>query len=364
MTSAGQRGPRFPVSMERSRVTTDTHQAAFEHPGPALVDPFGRAISYLRVSVTDRCDFRCVYCMAENMTFLPKADLLTLEELDRLCSAFIARGVRKLRLTGGEPLVRRGIMTLFRSISRHLEDGTLDELTLTTNGSQLPKYASELAGHGVRRINVSLDTLDPDKFRAITRWGELDKVIAGIDAAQAAGLKVKINVVALKGVNEDEIAALIEWAHGRGMELTLIEVMPLGDIGEGRLDQYLPLSMVRARLNERFTLTDIDHRTGGPARYVDVAETGGRLGFITPLTHNFCESCNRVRLTCTGTLYMCLGQEDAADLRTPLRASESNELLHAAIEDAIARKPKGHDFIIDRRHRRPALARHMSVTGG
>jgi cyclic pyranopterin phosphate synthase len=350
--------------MERSRVTTDTHQAAFEHPGPALVDPFGRAISYLRVSVTDRCDFRCVYCMAENMTFLPKADLLTLEELDRLCSAFIARGVRKLRLTGGEPLVRRGIMTLFRSISRHLEDGTLDELTLTTNGSQLPKYASELAGHGVRRINVSLDTLDPDKFRAITRWGELDKVIAGIDAAQAAGLKVKINVVALKGVNEDEIAALIEWAHGRGMELTLIEVMPLGDIGEGRLDQYLPLSMVRARLNERFTLTDIDHRTGGPARYVDVAETGGRLGFITPLTHNFCESCNRVRLTCTGTLYMCLGQEDAADLRTPLRASESNELLHAAIEDAIARKPKGHDFIIDRRHRRPALARHMSVTGG
>jgi cyclic pyranopterin phosphate synthase len=281
-----------------------------------------------------------------------------------LCSAFIARGVRKLRLTGGEPLVRRGIMTLFASLSRHLSAGALDELTLTTNGSQLPKYAHELAGCGVRRINVSLDTLDPDKFRAITRWGELDKVLAGIDAAQAAGLRVKINAVALKGVNEDEFASLIEWAHGRGMELTLIEVMPLGDVGEGRLDQYLPLSIVRARLAERFTLTDIDHRTGGPARYVTVAETGGRLGFITPLTHNFCESCNRVRLTCTGTLYMCLGQEDAADLRSPLRASKDNALLHTAIEEAISRKPKGHDFIIDRRHQRPALSRHMSVTGG
>ncbi len=333
-------------------------------PSPALVDPFGRAISYLRVSVTDRCDFRCVYCMSENMAFLPKADLLTLEELDRLCSAFVARGVRKLRLTGGEPLVRRGIMTLVAALSRHLETGALDELTLTTNGSQLPKYAGELAGHGVRRINVSLDTLDPDKFRAITRWGELDKVLAGIDAAQAAGLKVKINAVALKGVNEDELAALLEWAHGRGMELTLIEVMPLGDVGEGRLDQYLPLSIVRSRLSERFTLDDIDYRTGGPARYVKVAETGGRLGFITPLTHNFCESCNRVRLTCTGTLYMCLGQEDAADLRTPLRASEGNDLVDAAIEEAISRKPKGHDFIIDRRHQRPALSRHMSVTGG
>jgi cyclic pyranopterin phosphate synthase len=341
-----------------------TPQTAFEREGPALVDPFGRAISYLRVSVTDRCDFRCVYCMSENMAFLPKADLLTLEELDRLCSAFIARGVRKLRLTGGEPLVRRGIMTLFASLSRHLSAGALDELTLTTNGSQLPKYAHELAGCGVRRINVSLDTLDPDKFRAITRWGELDKVLAGIDAAQAAGLRVKINAVALKGVNEDEFASLIEWAHGRGMELTLIEVMPLGDVGEGRLDQYLPLSIVRARLAERFTLTDIDHRTGGPARYVTVAETGGRLGFITPLTHNFCESCNRVRLTCTGTLYMCLGQEDAADLRSPLRASKDNALLHTAIEEAISRKPKGHDFIIDRRHQRPALSRHMSVTGG
>jgi cyclic pyranopterin phosphate synthase len=329
-----------------------------------LVDPFGRAITYLRVSVTDRCDFRCVYCMSEHMSFLPKVDLLTLEELDRLCSAFIARGVRKLRLTGGEPLVRRGIMTLFGSLSRHIGSGALDELTLTTNGSQLPKFASELASLGVRRINVSLDTLDPDKFRAITRWGEFDKVLAGIDAALAAGLKVKINAVALKGVNEDEFPALIEWAHGRGMDLTLIEVMPLGDVGEGRLDQYLPLSIVRARLGGRFTLADIDYRTGGPARYVRVAETGGRLGFITPLTHNFCESCNRVRVTCTGTLYMCLGQEDAADLRTPLRASRGNELLHASIEEAIARKPKGHDFVIDRRHRRPALSRHMSVTGG
>jgi cyclic pyranopterin phosphate synthase len=333
------------------------------HPTP-LVDPFGRAISYLRVSVTDRCDFRCVYCMSENMSFLPKADILSLEELDRLCSAFVARGVRKLRLTGGEPLVRRGIMTLFASLSRHLASGGLDELTLTTNGSQLPKYAAELARHGVKRINVSLDTLDPDRFRAITRWGDLDQVLAGIAAARAAGLAVKINAVALKGVNEDEFARLIEWTHGQGMDLTVIEVMPLGDVGEGRLDQYLPLSMVRARLAERFTLEDIDYRTGGPARYVRVAETGGRLGFITPLTHNFCESCNRVRVTCTGTLFMCLGQEDAADLRAALRASESNDLLHAAIEEAISRKPKGHDFVIDRRHKRPALARHMSVTGG
>jgi GTP 3',8-cyclase len=339
-------------------------QAAPNSRWHGLVDLFGRAISYLRVSVTDRCDFRCVYCMAENMAFLPKADLLSLEELDRLCSAFIARGVRKLRLTGGEPLVRRGIMTLFASLSRHLAASALDELTLTTNGSQLAKYARELASHGVRRINVSLDTLDADKFRAITRWGELSKVLAGIDAAQAAGLKVKINAVALKGVNEDEFPTLIDWAHGRGMELTLIEVMPLGDVGEARLEQYLPLSIVRARLCERFTLSDSDFRSGGPARYVTVAETGGRLGFITPLTHNFCESCNRVRVTCTGTLYMCLGQEDAADLRTPLRASQANELLHAAITEAIARKPKGHDFIIDRRHQRPALARHMSVTGG
>jgi len=357
-------------------------RAASVHP-TAMIDPFGRAISYLRVSVTDRCDFRCVYCMAENMTFLPKADLLTLEELDRLCSAFIARGVRKLRLTGGEPLVRRGIMTLVRSLSRHLgagtgagaegaarsdvsarQEGMLDELTLTTNGSQLPRYADELAACGVKRINVSLDTLHPDKFRAITRWGELDKVLAGIDAARAAGLRVKINAVALKGVNEDELPALVAWAHGGGMDLTIIEVMPLGDVGEQRLDQYLPLSMVRARLAARYTLEDIDYRTGGPARYVQIKETGGRLGFITPLTHNFCESCNRVRLTCTGTLFMCLGQEDAADLRTPLRASEGNELVYAAMDEAISRKPKGHDFIIDRRHDRPAVARHMSVTGG
>jgi GTP 3',8-cyclase len=330
----------------------------------SLVDPFGRSITYLRVSVTDRCDFRCVYCMAENMTFLPKADVLSLEELDRLCSAFVDRGVRKLRLTGGEPLVRRGIMTLVSSLSRHLSTGALDELTLTTNGSQLKKYAVELAAHGVRRINVSLDTLDPDKFRAITRWGDLNVVRGGIDAARAAGLAVKINAVALKGVNEDELPTLLEWAHGNGMDLTIIEVMPLGDIGEDRLDQYLPLSIVRARLAERFTLEDIDYRTGGPARYVRVAETGGRLGFITPLTHNFCESCNRVRVTCTGTLFMCLGQDDAADLRRALRASMGNDLLSATIDEAISRKPKGHDFVMDRRHKRPALARHMSMTGG
>ncbi|HEY5216562.1 MAG TPA: GTP 3',8-cyclase MoaA, partial [Pseudolabrys sp.] len=327
-------------------------------------DPFHRAITYLRVSVTDRCDFRCVYCMSEHMTFLPKADLLSLEELDRLCSAFIAKGVTKLRLTGGEPLVRRGIMTLVSSLSRHLESGALKELTLTTNGSQLEKFSAELKAHGVERINVSLDTLNADKFRDITRWGDLNKVLAGIDAAQAAGLQVKINAVALKGVNEDELASLVEWAHGRGMDLTVIEVMPLGDIEESRLDQYLPLSLVRARLAERYTLEDIDYQTGGPARYVRVKETGGRLGFITPMTHNFCESCNRVRITCTGTLFMCLGQEDAADLRTPLRASEGDQLIHSAIDEAIARKPKGHDFIIDRKHQRPAVSRHMSVTGG
>ena len=332
-------------------------------PAP-LIDPFARAITYLRVSVTDRCDFRCVYCMAEDMTFLPKADVLSLEELDRLCSAFVAKGVRKLRLTGGEPLVRRGIMTLVSSLARHLETGALDELTLTTNGSQLRKYAHELAGVGIRRINVSLDTRDPDKFRAITRWGDLNKVLDGIEAARAAGLAVKINAVALKGVNEDEFADLVRWAHGLGMDLTLIEVMPLGDVGAGRLDQYLPLSLVRKQLAQDFMFEDIDYRTGGPARYVRVQETGGRLGFITPLTHNFCESCNRVRITCTGTLFMCLGQEDAADLRAPLRASESNDLLYTAIDEAISRKPKGHDFVIDRRHRRPAVARHMSVTGG
>ncbi|MBB5754729.1 GTP 3',8-cyclase MoaA [Prosthecomicrobium pneumaticum] len=331
---------------------------------PALVDPFGRSITYLRVSVTDRCDFRCVYCMAEDMTFLPKRDLLSLEELDRLCSAFVARGVRKLRLTGGEPLVRRNVMSLIRSLGRHIESGALEELTLTTNGSQLARFAPELAAAGVRRINVSVDTLDPDKFRAITRWGELPRVLAGIDAALAAGIHVKLNAVALKGVNEDEFDAMIRFAHGRGMDLTLIETMPLGEIEGDRTEQYLPLSAVRADLARRFTLEESSHRTGGPARYVRVAETGGRLGFITPLTHNFCESCNRVRVTCTGTLYMCLGQEDAADLRAPLRASEGDEALHAAIERAIARKPKGHDFIIDRTHNRPAVSRHMSVTGG
>ena len=329
-----------------------------------LVDPFARAITYLRVSVTDRCDFRCVYCMSEHMTFLPKTDVLSLEELDRLCSAFVAKGVSKLRLTGGEPLVRRGIMNLVSSLSRHLESGTLQELTLTTNGSQLARYAAELKGCGVERVNVSLDTLDADKFRTITRWGDLDKVMAGIDAAQAAGLQVKINAVALKGVNDDELADMVAWAHGRGMDMTVIEVMPLGDVDEARLDQYLPLSMVRAQLAERFTLDDIDYRTGGPARYVRVKETGGRLGFITPLTHNFCESCNRVRITCTGTLFMCLGQDDAADLRAPLRASKEDDLLYTAIDEAITRKPKGHDFVIDRRHQGPALSRHMSVTGG
>ena len=330
----------------------------------SLLDPFGRAITYLRVSVTDRCDFRCVYCMSEDMAFLPKRDLLTLEEIDRICSAFVDRGVRKLRITGGEPLVRRDIMTLFGSLSRHLDSGVLDELTVTTNGSQLARHAKELAACGVKRINVSIDTLDPEKFRRITRWGDLTKVLQGLDAAQNAGLKVKINTVALKGVNEDEIEALLEWAHGRGMDLTLIEVMPLGEIDGQRIDQFLPLSLVRARLAGRYTLEDLADRTGGPARYVRVKETGGRLGFITPMTHNFCESCNRVRLTCTGQLFMCLGQEDAADLRAPVRASESNELLERSIVDAIARKPKGHDFIIDRRHARPALSRHMSVTGG
>jgi len=329
-----------------------------------MVDPFGRSIRYLRVSVTDRCDFRCVYCMAEDMTFLPKRDVLTLEELDRLCSVFVEKGVRKLRLTGGEPLVRRNIMGLIRSLSRHLVSGRLEELTLTTNGSQLTRYAGELADAGVRRINVSLDTLDPDRFRALTRWGDLAKVLAGIEAAQAAGLEVKINAVALKDDNEHEIEDLMLWAHGRGMDLTLIETMPLGEIEGDRTAQYLPLSLVRQRLEEKWTLQASGHRTGGPARYVTVAETGGRLGFITPMTHNFCESCNRVRVTCTGTLFMCLGQEDAKDLRAPLRASEGNELIAAAIDEAISRKPKGHDFIIDRDHQRPAVGRHMSMTGG
>ncbi len=341
-------------------MTTDQPHAR----GSDLIDPFGRHVSYLRVSVTDRCDFRCVYCMSEHMTFLPKRDLLTLEELDRLCSAFVDRGVRKLRITGGEPLVRKNILWLFQSLSRHLKSGALEELTLTTNGSQLPKYAEALADCGVRRINVSLDTLDTETFRRITRWGDFANVLQGIEAAEKAGLKVKINAVALKGVNEHEIADLVRFAHGRGADLTLIETMPLGDIDGDRTDQYLPLSIVRARLMDAFTLHDIPYRTGGPARYVEVEETGGRLGFITPMTHNFCESCNRVRITCTGTLYMCLGQEDAADLRTPLRASPENAPLQAAIDEAIARKPKGHDFVIDRRSKRPAVQRHMSVTGG
>jgi cyclic pyranopterin phosphate synthase len=329
-----------------------------------MTDPFGRTISYLRVSVTDRCDLRCFYCMSEDMTFLPKADLLTLEELDRLCSTFIAKGVRKLRLTGGEPLVRRNVMSLVRSLSRHLDSGALRELTMTTNGTQLARFAGELRDCGMRRINVSLDTLNPAKFRAITRWGDHDKVLAGVEAARSAGLAVKINAVALKNMNEDEIPSLMEWAHGKGMALTLIEVMPMGDIGEGRIDQYVPLSLVRARLAQQYTLTDVDDNSGGPARYVRVSETGGTLGFITPMTHNFCEACNRVRITCTGTLHTCLGHEDASDLRKPLRASPDDELLSATIDRAIGLKPKGHDFIIDRRHNRPSVSRHMSVTGG
>jgi cyclic pyranopterin phosphate synthase len=330
----------------------------------AMTDPFGRRINYLRVSITDRCDFRCAYCMSEDMTFLPRADLLTLEELDRLCSTFIAKGVRKLRLTGGEPLVRRNMISLVRSLSRHLDSGALHELTLTTNGSQLERFAAELRECGVRRLNVSLDTLDPEKFRAITRWGYLGKVLAGIEAARAVGLAVKINAVALKNFNEDEIPALMEWAHGKGMGLTLIEVMPMGEVGAGRVEQYVPLSMVRARLAQHYTLTDLDESSGGPARYARVSETGGKLGFITPMTHNFCESCNRVRITCTGTLHTCLGHEDASDLRKPLRASADDWLLSEAIDHAIGLKPKGHDFIIDRRHSRPSVSRHMSVTGG
>ncbi len=332
--------------------------------GTPLVDPFGRAITYIRLSVTDRCDFRCVYCMSEDMNFLPKRDLLTLEELDRLSTAFVSRGTKKIRVTGGEPLVRRDIMTLFRSLSRHLATGALEEITVTTNGSQLAKYAQELADCGVKRINVSLDTLEADRFRTITRWGDLSKVLAGIDAAQKAGLAIKINAVALQNFNEDEFEKMIRWAHGRDMDLTFIEVMPLGEVDGQRVDQYLPLSRVKAQLLDSFHLDDIDYQTGGPARYVRVRETGGRVGFITPLTHNFCESCNRVRVTCTGTLYMCLGQEDAADLRGALRSSESDGPLMAELERAILRKPKGHDFIIDRTTRQPAVSRHMSVTGG
>ena len=328
-----------------------------------MIDPFGRAITYLRVSVTDRCDLRCVYCMSEDMTFLPKADVLTLEELDRLCAAFIRLGTRKIRITGGEPLVRRGVMALFDSVGARLGEG-LDELTVTTNGSQLTKYATGLRAAGVRRLNVSLDTLSAEKFTAITRWGKLDKTLDGIFAAKAAGLAIKINAVAMKGVNEDEFDSMIAWCGEHGFDLCLIETMPMGDIDGDRTQQYLPLSVVRARLRKTWTLEETDYQTGGPARYVTVAETGRRIGFITPMTHNFCESCNRVRLTCTGTLYMCLGQDDAADLRRPLRAGVSDDELDATIVAAIARKPKGHDFVIDRRENKPSVARHMSLTGG
>lgn len=329
-----------------------------------LIDPFDRRIDYLRVSVTDRCDFRCVYCMSENMTFLPKAEVLSLEEIDRLCSAFVRRGVRKLRISGGEPLVRRNIIWLFQSLGEHLGTGALDELTLTTNGTQLDRYAEELFSAGVRRINVSLDTLDPVLFEKITRWGKLDRVLEGLDAAKTAGHKIKLNVVALKGVNDHEIHSIVSWCGKQGFDLTFIEVMPMGEIGgEVRLDQYWPLSMVRAELKKKWTLQDSDETTGGPARYVTVAETGGRIGFITPMTHNFCETCNRVRLTCTGTLYTCLGQDGAVDLRQLLREKNDTALM-AKIDEAISIKPKGHDFIIDRRRASPAVARHMSVTGG
>jgi len=330
-----------------------------------LIDPFARAITYLRVSVTDRCDFRCKYCMAEHMTFLPKADLLTLEELDRLCSTFVELGVRKLRITGGEPLVRRGIMEFFRAMSRHLSSGALEELTLTTNGSQLKRFAAELAECGVKRVNVSLDTLDVAKFAYVTRWGRLPQVLEGIAAAKAAGLRVKINAVALKGFNEDEQFSLTEWCADEGHDLTWIEVMPMGEMGEeNRLDQYWALSDLRARYSQRYTVTDLAERTGGPARYVRLEETGQKIGFITPLTHNFCESCNRVRLTCTGELYMCLGQEDMADLRAPLRQSQDNAVLKAAIREAITHKPKGHDFDYSRRTVEGQMRRHMSHTGG
>jgi len=334
-------------------------------PPSPLIDPFRRAIRYLRVSVTDRCDFRCVYCMSENMTFLPKRDLLTLEELDRLCSAFIRLGVEKLRITGGEPLVRRDILTFFRAMGRHLDTGALKELTLTTNGSQLERFAPDLAAAGVRRINVSLDTLDDAKFAQITRWGRLPQVLRGIDAAQGAGLRVKINAVALKGFNEDELFPLTAWCAARDIALTWIEVMPMGDIGnENRLDQFWSLRDLRARLAERFTLTDLAETTGGPARYVRLVETGQKIGFITPLSHNFCESCNRVRVTCTGEIYTCLGQEGNSDLRAPLRASTDDGPLDAAIRAAIALKPKGHDFDYARQTVAGRVSRHMSHTGG
>lgn len=330
----------------------------------AMIDPFGRAITYLRVSVTDRCDLRCVYCMAEEMTFLPKRDLLTLEELERISAAFIRLGTRKIRLTGGEPLVRRDLLTLVQRLGKRLGGGGLGELTITTNGTQLAKHAGALYAAGMRRVNVSLDTLDPDAFTRITRRGRIEQVLEGIFAAKAAGLAVKINTVAMRDVNENEFDELITWCGEHGFDLCLIETMPMGEISEDRTDQYLPLSIVRSRLRHHWTLTETAYRTGGPARYFDIAETGRRVGFITPMTHNFCESCNRVRLTCTGTLYMCLGQDDQADFRGVLRGGASDAELESAIRAAIARKPKGHDFVIDRRHDRPAVARHMSVTGG
>jgi cyclic pyranopterin phosphate synthase len=333
-------------------------------PGPSpVIDPFGRPITYLRVSVTDRCDLRCVYCMSEDMQFLPRADILTLEEIERLAALFIGLGTRRLRITGGEPLIRRNVISLFAGLATHLGRG-LDELTLTTNGTQLARHAAALADLGVRRINVSLDTLDPDRFARITRGGRLPTVLAGLRAARAAGLAVKINTVALRGENEDEIPDLLAWCGDQGFALCLIETMPMGDIGAARADQYLPLSLVRARLRTRFTLTETEYRTSGPARYFDVRETGARLGFITPMTHNFCESCNRVRLSATGTLYMCLGQDDSADLRAVLRAGADDATLADAVRAAIARKPKGHDFVIDRRSTAPSVARHMSLTGG
>ncbi len=331
--------------------------------GPSpLTDPFGRRVSYLRVSVTDRCDLRCVYCMAEDMTFLPRADVLSLEELERLCGAFVRLGVSRLRITGGEPLVRRDVMTLFRALGRRIGDG-LEEVTLTTNGTQLARFAGELHAAGVRRVNVSLDTLDAETFTRVTRWGKIEKTLAGIRAARQAGLAVKINAVALRGVNEDAFDDMLAWCGREGLDLTLIETMPMGEVGD-RTEQYLPLSLVRARLRRRWTLTETAYRTGGPARYFDVAETGRRIGFITPMTHNFCESCNRVRLTCTGTLYLCLGQDDAADLRRVLRSGADEAALETAVREAITRKPRGHDFVIDRRNPAAAVGRTMSLTGG
>jgi cyclic pyranopterin phosphate synthase len=358
-----------PAGVEAGRMSADTitmqdghMRPIFQPAPPAMVDPFGRSISYLRVSVTDRCDLRCVYCMAEDMTFLPRADVLSLEELERLCGVFIRLGVRKLRITGGEPLVRRDVMTLFRNLGSRLGHG-LEELTLTTNGTQLVRFAGDLASAGVRRINVSLDTLDAETFTRVTRWGRIEKVLAGIRAAREAGLEVKINAVALRGVNEDAFDDMLAWCGREGLDLTLIETMPMGDVGD-RTEQYLPLSVVRARLRRRWTLTETQYRTGGPARYFDVAETGKRIGFITPMTHNFCESCNRVRLTCTGTLFMCLGQDDAADLRRVLRSGADEAELEGAIREAISRKPQGHDFVIDRRRPAATVGRTMSLTGG